>query len=112
MHVKEKSYNSTVGLQLCQKETPTEALSFEYSKSFRDSFFKEQLLCLLLNHVLVLRKVVKEKKVSGEIAFALISLFHIQIQKPTSRSTTLTAFVYLAKFAEFYFHKKSETRSP
>ena len=35
------------------------------------------------------------KKVSGEIAFDLISLFHVQIQEPTSRSTTTRAFVFL-----------------
>ena len=51
------------------------------------------------------------KKVSGEIAFDLISLFHVQIQQPTSRSTTTRAFAFLAKFAEFYYHKIFETRS-
>ena len=45
---------------------------------------------------LVFRKKSKEK-VSGEIAFALISLFHLQIQKPGNRSTTLRVFVFLAK---------------
>ena len=45
------------------------------------------------------------KKESGEIAFDLISLFHVQIQEPTSRSTTTTVFVFLAKFPEFYYHK-------
>ena len=54
----------------------------------------------------------KEKKVSGEIAFALIGLKHVQIQKPASRSTTLRAFVFLSKFAELYRYKKFETRSP
>ena len=52
-----------------------------------------------------------KKKVSGEIAFDLINLFHVQIQEPTSRSTTTRAFVFLAKFAEFYYHKIFETRS-
>ena len=51
-----------------------------------------------------------KKKVSGEIAFALISLFHVQIQEPASRSTTTRAFVFLAKFAEFYYHKIFQTR--
>ena len=54
---------------------------------------------------------VAKKKVIGEIAFALISLFHVQIQEPASRSTTTRAFVFLAKFAEFYYHKIFETRS-
>ena len=39
------------------------------------------------------------------MAFDLISLFQVQIQEPTSRSTTTRAFVFHAKFAEFYYHK-------
>ena len=39
----------------------------------------------------------------------LISLFHIQIQEATSRSTAMTASVFLAKFAEFYYQKIFET---
>ena len=53
----------------------------------------------------------KKTKVSREIAFVLISLFHVQIQEPASRSTTTRAFVFLPKFAEFYYHKIFETRS-
>ena len=52
-----------------------------------------------------------EKKVSGEIAFDLISLFHVQIQEPKSRSITRRAFVFLAKFAKLYYHKIFETRN-
>ena len=81
--------------------------SCEYSKSFRNSFFIEQLRGLLLNYVLVFKKEFKEKKVSGEIAFPLISLFHVQIQKPASRSTTFRAFAFFVKFAEFYFITKN-----
>ena len=58
-----------------------------------------------------IRKGFVENKVSGEIAFELISLFHLQIQEPTSMSTSMRAFVFLAKFAEFYYHKIFETRS-
>ena len=58
----------------------------------------------------IIRKEFKKKKVSGEIAFELISLFHVQIQEPTSRSTTMRAFAFLAKFAEFYYHKIFEKR--
>ena len=58
-----------------------------------------------------IRKEFLKSKVSGEIAFELISLFHVQIQEPTSRSTTMRAFAFLAKFAEFYYHKIFETRS-
>ena len=50
-------------------------------------------------------------KVSGEIAFALINLFQVQIQEPESRSITTRAFVFLAKFAEFYYPKIFETRN-
>ena len=35
-----------------------------------------------------IRKGFLEKKVSGEIAFALVSLFHIQIQESASMSAT------------------------
>ena len=52
-----------------------------------------------------------KKKVSGEIAFELISLFHGQIQEPISRSTALRAIVFLAKFAECYYDKIFETRN-
>ena len=48
------------------------------------------------------------KKESGEIAFDLISLFHIQIQEPTRSSTTMRAFVFHAKF---HYHKIFETRN-
>ena len=45
-----------------------------------------------------IRKEFLKKKINGEIAFALISLFHAQIQEPASRSATTTTFVFLAKF--------------
>ena len=74
-------------------------------KVLQTIFFIEPLWWLLLISVLIFRKKIKEKKVSAEIAFALISLFHVQIQKPAHRSTTLRAFISLAKFTEFYYHK-------
>ena len=51
--------------------------------------FIEHLRWLLFNHVLVSEFL--KKKVSGEIAFDLISLFHIQIQEPTRSSTSMRA---------------------
>ena len=60
---------------------------------------------------LSIRKEFLKKKVSGEIAFELISLFHVLVQEPASRSTTTRAFVFLTKFAEFYYHKIFETGS-
>ena len=65
-------------------------------------------------HVLQCFSVIKEflkKEVNGEIAFELINLFHLQIQQPTSRSTTTRANIFLAKFANFYYHKIFETIS-
>ena len=35
----------------------------------------------------------------------------VQIQGPTSRSTTTRAFFFLAKFAEFCYHTIFETKS-
>ena len=49
-----------------------------------------------------------KEKVSGEIAFDFISLFHVQIQEPTRSSTTTRAFAFPAKL---YYHKIFETRS-
>ena len=79
--------------------------SCEYSKSFTDNFFYRTTLVAAFDFSFNIQKKIKEKKVSAEIAFALISLFHVQIQKPAHRSTTLRAFISLAKFAEFYYHK-------
>ena len=39
-----------------------------------------------------------KKKVSVQIAFDVISLFHVHVQEPTGRSTTTRAFVFPAKF--------------
>ena len=60
------------------------------------AFFIEQFQWLLFNYVLGSERILK-KKVSGEIAFDLVSLFHVQIQELTSRSTTTRGFVFLAK---------------
>ena len=38
-------------------------------------------------------------------------MFQVQIQKPASRSTTVKAFVFLAEFAEFYYHNFTMTTS-
>ena len=102
VHVKDKSCNS---LQDFKPAT----FFCEYFKGFSNSFFMKQLQSLLLNYVLVSERIFK-KKVSREIAFELISLFHVQIQEPKSMSTTTRAFAFLAKFLEFYYHKIFETR--
>ena len=53
------------------------------------------------------RKEFKNTNISGEIVFALFSLFCIQIQQ---RSIATKAIVSLEKFARFYYHKIFETR--
>ena len=83
----------------------------EMKKSLGTAFFIEQFRWLFFNYVLLSDRIFK-KKVSGEIAFDLTSLFHVQNQEPTCRSTTTRAFVFLAKFAEFYYHKIFEERGP
>ena len=37
-----------------------------------------------------------KKNVSGKIAFDVISLFHLQLQEPTRRSSTMRAFAFTA----------------
>ena len=111
MSVKDKSCKSPEGLQLYLKETPTQLFSCEHSKSFRDSFFIEQLPWLFLNYVLVSEKNFLQKKLVDRLPFDLINLFHVKIQEPTNRSTTTTAFVFLAKFTECYYRKIFKTRS-
>ena len=69
----------------------------------RNNFFIKQLCWLLLNYILVSENIFFKK--SGEIAFELINLFHVERQQPTSRSTTTRAFVFLTKFAEFVITK-------
>ena len=80
--------------------------SHEYSKSFR-GFFIEQL-CSCFWTIFSIRKELEKEGVG--IAFALISLCHLQIQEPASTSGATRAFVFLAKFAEFYYHKRFETK--
>ena len=60
-----------------------------------------------LNYALVSERIQK-KKVSAEIAFELICLFHVQIQELAKSLTTTRAIVFPAKF---YYHKIFETRS-
>ena len=69
------------------------------------AFFVEHLQWLLLNYVLVS----ENNFLNEEIAFELISLFQVQMQELTSRSTTSRALVFLAKFAEFHYHKIFQT---
>ena len=82
--------------------------SCEYSKSFRNSLFYRTVPVAVFNYVLVSETIFKKE--SREIDFDLITLFKVQIQEPTSRSTSTRAFVFLAKVAEFYYHKIFEVK--
>ena len=77
-----------LGIAFFYKTTPVAA--FEVSFSVRNEF--------------------KNTNISGEIVFALFSLFCIQIQEPLSTSIATKAIVSLEKFARFYYHKIFETR--
>ena len=83
----------------------------EILQKFQEQLFYRTTLVAAFELCFSIRKEFLKKKVSGEIVFVLINLFHIQIQEPTRRSTTTRAFAFLAKFAEFYYHKIFETRS-
>ena len=95
MRVKDKSYNSLEGQQFYQKGTPTQVFSCEYSECFRDSFFIEQHRWLAAFELsLSTEKNFKERKLLERlIAFALIGLFHVQIQEPANKSTNTRAIV-------------------
>ena len=80
-----------------------------FVKFLRNSFFYRTTLVAAFQLRFIIRKELLQKKVSGENTFNLISVFHAQIPQPKSMSTTTTAFVFLEKFAEFYYHKIFET---
>ena len=79
--------------------------SCEYSKSFRNSFFYRTTPVAAFELCFSIRKDFLKKKVTGEIAFELISLFHLQIQGPRSRSTNTRAFTFLANLLNFIITK-------
>ena len=64
----------------------------------------EQVRWLLLSYVLASERIFLKRNLV-EIAVELISLFCVQIQEPTSMSTTTRPFVFLTKFLKFYYHK-------
>ena len=82
-------------------------LSCEYSKSFGNNFFYRTTTVSAFELFYYQKEFVK-KKVSGEIAFDVISLFHVQIQEPIRHSSTTGVFIFPAKF---YYRKIFETRS-
>ena len=65
-------------------------------------FFIEQLRSMLLNYVLVSERIFNKESYWRD----LISLFNVKmLQVSTSRSTTMRASVFLAKSADFFYHK-------
>ena len=73
-------------------------------QNFWKTFFIE-LGWLLLNYVLVSERIFNKESWWRD----LISFFNVLIQVFTSRSTTTRASVFLAKSAEFFYHKIFET---
>ena len=89
----------SVGLSACnfiKKRHQHGCFLMNIPKVLGTAFFVEQFQWLLINYVLVSERILKKE--SREIAFDLISLSHVQIKEPTSRSATMTAFVFLAKY--------------
>ena len=99
MHVKDKSCNRPEGLQ-------HEYSPMSIPKVLEIIFFYRTTMVAALNYVLVLERIFKKE--SGEIAFDLISLFHVEIQELARSLTTTRAFVFPAKF---YYQKIFETTS-
>ena len=59
-----------------------------------DGFFTEQFRWLLLNLVLASEKNLRNRKLEERlIAYVLIDLFHVQMQKLANRSITTRAFI-------------------
>ena len=70
-------------------------------KALRSAFFYRTSSLSAFEVSFSIRKKFSKKKSNGEIAFALISLFHVQIQEPANRSTTmpfLQNFQTIAKY--------------
>ena len=78
--------------------------SCEYSKSFGNNFFYRTTTVSAFELFYYQKEFVK-KKVSGEIAFDVIILFHVQIQEPK------LTWIWLYNKIKIW-NKKFETRSP
>ena len=77
----------------------------KYSISFRDRFFYRTTPDAAFEISFSIRKNEEKKKLSGEITFALIRLFYVQIQGPANRSTTTKAFVFFQNLMNFTITK-------
>ena len=107
MCIEDTFCNNPEGLQL---KDPKQVFSCEYCKSFRELFYRITPVAAF-EVSFSIRKELKKRKDNGKVAFPLVSLFHIQIQEPASKSSTMRTFVFLVKFAEFYYHKIFDARS-
>ena len=64
------------------KETPTRVLSREYSQSFRNIFFIEQLRWLVLSYVLVSERIFKKRKIQLACSmYKYKSLLEVQLAR-------------------------------
>ena len=84
---------------LLKRDFSTQVFSCDYFRIFGTAFFIEQKkmvaafeLCFSIRKNFQQRKLVE-------------GLFNVKIQVSTSRSTSMKAFAFLAKSAEFFYHK-------
>ena len=86
----------------------SKTFSCAYSKMFRDYFLDRTTPVAAFKACFSARKELKEKKVNGEIFFALISLLHVQIQEPCKH---VTYYKSICLSCKIYYHKIFETKS-
>ena len=86
VYIKGKSCNSPE--ENFVKKSPN-TFSSAYSKMFRECFFYRTTPLTVFEVSFSITKEYKKikKKVNGEIAFALISLFHVQVQESCKHVT-------------------------
>ena len=74
-------------------------------KALRSAFFYRTSSLSAFEVSFSIRKKFSKKKSNGEIAFALISLFHVQIQEPANRSTTMPFLQNFSNYHKIYVTK-------
>ena len=87
------------------KKTLTQLFFHEYFEVLGAASFIEQLRWLVLNYILVLENNLKKKEVSGEIAFALISLFHYKYKNMQAGQLAQEYLYFLQRLLNFVITK-------
>ena len=107
MHVKDKSCNNPEKRDFIIKRLQHGSFTVSIPKIL-ESFFYRSTTVAAFELRFEYQKEFLTKKVSGETGCDLISLFYVEMQELTRRSTTTRAFVFPAKF---YYQKIFETGS-